>query len=462
MAYADRLAIVPFFKPPSGTVQVPGSKSITNRALALAALTAKGYACALQGALQSEDTEVMIEGLRALGFRVLTDWPASLVCVGSEADDPTIPARSADLWVANSGTTMRFLTALVSLGKGRYRLDGVPRMRQRPIADLLDALRQLGADAVSEHDNGCPPVVVRANGLQGGRVRIRGDISSQFLSALVMVASFADGIVDIKLDGPLVSQSYVEITLKMVRQFGCGLILEDFPGLGNQPGADFRILGHEGRRSDPEKIIAAAAFHQGFDPRRHTLLQDYQIEPDASAASYFWAAATIAAGEVTVANLNKRSLQGDVSFVDVLEDMGCEIFEVAGGLTVKGRPLHGIDVDMNDISDTVMTLAAVACFAEGPTTIRNVAHIRHKETDRLAALATELRRVGAKVDEFADGLTIRPRPLHGAEIETYDDHRMAMSMALIGLRVPGIVIKNPGCVAKTYPRFFDDLEALRG
>jgi 3-phosphoshikimate 1-carboxyvinyltransferase len=186
------------------------------------------------------------------------------------------------------------------------------------------------------------------------------------------------------------------------------------------------------------------------------------VEPDASAASYFFAAAAIAGGVVTIDGLDRVSFQGDVRIVELLAAMGCRMgASPMGSFTVHGGPLHGIDVDMNDISDTVMTLAAVACFAEGPTTIRNVAHIRHKETDRLTALATELRRVGAEVDEFADGITITPRPLHGAEIETYNDHRMAMSMALIGLRVPGIVIKNPGCVAKTYPGFFDDLEKLR-
>ena len=186
-----------------------------------------------------------------------------------------------------------------------------------------------------------------------------------------------------------------------------------------------------------------------------------EVEPDASAASYFFAAAAITGGQVTVPNLPNLSLQGDIRFVDILEKMGCQVVPVSDHVTVRGGPLHGIDVDMNAISDTVMTLGAVACFAQGPTTIRNVAHIRHKETDRLAALATELRRVGAAVEEFADGLAITPGPLHGAEIETYDDHRMAMSLALVGLKVPGIVIKNPGCVAKTYPRFFEDLERLQ-
>jgi 3-phosphoshikimate 1-carboxyvinyltransferase len=461
MSLPEALEIVPLRRPPSASVSVPGSKSITNRALVLAALTAKGYAYALRGALRCEDTEVMIDALRSLGFRVLTDWPDALVCVGSEAEEPLVPAKQAELFVANSGTTMRFLTALVSLGHGRYRLDGSPRMRERPIEDLLYALRQLGADAVSERDNGCPPVLVRAAGLRGGRVRVRGDVSSQFLSALLMTTPFARDPVYVQLEGPLVSGPYVQMTLQMVRQFGSGSICEDFPALGAEPGADFFILGPGERPPDPDEMIAAAAFHEGFDPRKHTLLRDYFIEPDASAASYFFAAAAITGGRVTVLGLPERSLQGDVRFVEVLEEMGCRVERCSAGITVHGRTLRGIDVDMNDISDTVMTLAAVACFAEGPTTVRNVAHIRHKETDRLAALATELRRVGAGVEEFADGLTITPGPLRGAAVETYNDHRMAMSMALVGLRVPGIVITNPGCVAKTYPGFFRDLEELR-
>jgi 3-phosphoshikimate 1-carboxyvinyltransferase len=460
--YPEQLGIEPLTMPPCATVRVPGSKSITNRALVLAALTAKGFACALRGALRSEDTELMVEGLRGLGFRVLTDWPESAIFISSEEDEPRIPATRADLSVGNSGTTMRFLTALVSLGCGRFRLDGVARMRERPIEDLLDALRQLGVRALSETGNGCPPVLVEADGLKGGDVHIKGDVSSQFLSALLMVAPFAQGEVNIFLDGPLVSEPYVRMTLKMMDHFHCGHIMGKFVGLSLGLSSDFKIRGRPDRERDLEPLIASAAFHEGFDPRRHTLLEEYWIEPDASAASYFFAAAAITGGRITIDGIPEDSLQGDVHFVDVLADMGCIIEQGENTITALGGLLRGIDVDMNDISDTVMTLAAVACFAEGPTTIRNVAHIRHKETDRLAALSTELRRVGADVEEFSDGLTITPRPLHGAEIETYNDHRMAMSMALIGLRVPGIVIKDPGCVAKTYPHFFTDLERLRG
>jgi 3-phosphoshikimate 1-carboxyvinyltransferase len=455
----DRLEIAPLSRPPQALVQVPGSKSITNRALVLAALTAKGYAAALRGALQSEDTEVMIEALRQLGFRVLTEWPESTVFVSSEVDEPLIPARKADLFVGNSGTTMRFLTALVSLGHGRYRLDGVPRMRERPIADLLDALGQLGVKAHSEKANGCPPVIVEADGLPGGTVRIKGSTSSQFLSGLLMAAPFAAGPVVLKVDGRLVSSPYVFMTVQMLRQ--------------SELEGSYHVGGSCANFAQRTAFLGPARFGHAADricfhipgeqisesPARS--VRTYEIEPDASAASYFFAAAAITGGNVTVPGLPKHSLQGDVSFVDLLSAMGCRVDRRSVGITVGGGPLRGIDVDMNDISDTVMTLAAVACFADGPTTIRNVAHIRHKETDRLAALATELRRIGAEVEERSDGLTITPRPLHGAEIETYNDHRMAMSMALLGLRVPGIVIKNPGCVAKTYPRFFEDLEKLR-
>lgn len=427
----DRLEIVPLTKPPQATVRVPGSKSITNRALVLAALSGKGDSCIVRNGLRSEDTEVMIAALRKLGFDVEEKWEGvePHILVSSDEDD-LIPARSADLFVANSGTTMRFLTALVSLGEGRYRIDGVARMRERPIEDLLSALRQLGVKAVSEKGNGCPPVVIEGRGLKGGNVRIRGDVSSQFLSGLLMAAPFAQGDITIDVEGPLVSWPYVAMTLAMMERFRLQVNVVD--------RRQFHIPGRQGSG-----------------------LCEYDVEPDASAASYFWGAAAVTGGSVRVLGLTGDSLQGDVRFVEVLEDMGCTVVRAPDGWTVHGGPLRGIDVDMNDISDTVMTLGAVALFAHGPTTIRNVAHIRHKETDRLAALATELRRVGATVEEFADGLCITPRPLHGAAIETYNDHRMAMSLALVGLKVPGVVITNPGCVGKTYPDFFSDLEKLR-
>jgi len=430
MEYPATIAMQPLLKAPDITVRVPGSKSITNRALVLAALSQPRVGSELKGALQSEDTEIMVAALKALGFEVTTDWREGKIKVRKENSATPIPVSQADLFVANSGTTMRFLTAMVALGRGHFRLDGVPRMRERPIDDLLAALRELGIRAAGEHGDGFPPVIVETNGLLGGKVSINGDISSQFLSGLLMAAPLAAADIDIAVKGRLVSAPYVKMTLDLMRRFGVD-------------------VAHD---SD------MTFFHVPHHPWYQA--QVLVIEPDASAASYFFAAAAITEGKILVPGLTKNSLQGDIAFLDVLRRMGCSIIEENNAIGVRGGKLRGIDVVMNAISDTVMTLGAVACFAKGPTTIRNVAHIRHKETDRLTALATELRRVGALVDEFADGLRITPGPLHGAYIETYHDHRMAMSLALVGLLVPGIIIKDPACVAKTYPRFFQDLEKL--
>jgi 3-phosphoshikimate 1-carboxyvinyltransferase len=434
LIYPAELEITQLTKTPSATVTVPGSKSITNRALILAALNSSGLE--VYNALRSEDTEVMVECLRRLGFGGDTNWDRKeiqvhrLIEFDHVPEGEWIPNHQAELFVGNSGTTVRFITAMLALGNGRYRLDGVARMRERPIQDLLDALQQMGVDARSEFDNGCPPVIINANGLRGGHVKIKADVSSQFLSALLLVCPFASGDTLIEVDGPLVSEPYVEMTLDMLQTFGLKITV---PEAGR-----YLIPGH-----------------QSYG------LCGYTVEADASSASYFLAAAAITGGTVGVEGLTTKSIQGDVRFLDILEDMGCTAYRGHDSIAITGGTLRGVDVDMNDISDTVMTLAAVACFAEGPTTIRNVAHIRHKETDRIAALATELRKLGAEVEERADGLTITPRTLKGCAVDTYNDHRMAMSLALIGLRVPGVVIRNPGCVAKTYPGFWQDLEKLR-
>lgn len=426
---SDQIEIQPLTTPLDAVVTPPGSKSLTNRALVCAAL-AQGRST-LSGVLDSEDTRVMIDALGALGVEIVehpSEHRLDVVGCGGQ-----IPARFADLYIANSGTTVRFLTAMVALGHGMFRLHGTPRMHQRPIRDLLDALTPLGVDAVSEASTGCPPVFVRADGLRLNTARIRGDVSSQFLSALMMVAPCCDGPagqpVEIQIEGELVSKPYVTMTARVMEAFGVSLDLAD----------DLTRIG---------------VFRGGYQGR------PYAIEPDASAASYFWAAAAIAGGRVTVQGLDRESLQGDVAFCDCLEQMGCRVQRAAGGTTVTGGKLRGIDVDMNAISDTVQTLAAVALFAEGPTNIRGVGHIRHKETDRIHAVVTELTKFGVRVDERPDGLTIHPGPLHGATIDTYDDHRMAMSLALVGLRVPGVVINDPGCTAKTYPAYFDDLARL--
>ena len=431
-AYPPELAIEPLTTPVDREVHVPGSKSITNRALVLAALTPRDGACTLRGVLRSEDTEVMVNCLKTLGFTLETHWDApEPYVVFPPGEHRRIPATEAELFVANSGTTMRFLTAFVATGHGRFRLDGIPRMRERPIQDLLDALNQLeGVKATSETGNGCPPVVIETHGLRGGHVKMRAGLSSQFLSGLLMAAPFADDDVTIELLGPIVSTPYIEMSVMMMQQWGYRVAYQ---------GRKFHISA----RSEPDAS------------------REYAIEPDASAASYFFAAAAILGGRVTVAGMHRDMLQGDVKFVDLLEQMGCQVEEGPGGITVHGRPLRGITADMNAISDTVMTMAAVACFADGPTVIRNVGHIRHKETDRLTAVATELRKFGVEVEEHLDGMKITPRPMQGSAVDTYNDHRMAMSLALVGLKVPGVVVRNPGCVAKTYPKFWQDLEKLR-
>jgi 3-phosphoshikimate 1-carboxyvinyltransferase len=433
--YPEALTITPLTKPPRATICVPGSKSITNRALVLAALSSRQTPCTLTGVLHSEDTEVMVEALGRLGYAIHAFWDQARIEIAINQSGRIVPVREADLFVANSGTSMRFLTALVALGEGRYRLDGIARMRERPIQDLLTALASLGVRAQCEHSDGCPPVILDANGINGGSVIVRGDVSSQFLSGLLLAAPWMRQLVSATVSGRLVSIPYVSMTLAMLQQWGI-----DAQATGLDTGADVRIeIGLVGG-------AGAARYH---------------VEPDASAASYFLAAAALTGGEVGVTGLSLHaSMQGDVAFAQCLIDMGCTLVSPAP-LTIRGGPLRGIDVDMNAISDCVMTLAAVACMAEGPTTIRNIAHIRHKETDRIHALAVELRRLGAGVEEWPDGMKITPAPLRPASVDTYNDHRMAMSLALLGLCVPGITVKDPGCVRKTYPGFFRDLELLR-
>ena len=428
-AMADSISIPPATKPIRTTVRPPGSKSISNRALVCAAM-AKGTST-LDGVLDSEDTAVMIAGLRAMGIGIdqtgRSRHNQTLAVCGCGGK---LPYGDAQLFVEGSGTTMRFLTALATLGSSSYRLDGIPRMRERPIADLVEALEQIGATIQYEADEGCPPVVVRAAGLAGGQVHIKGDISSQFLSGLLMAAPYARDEVTVMVDGPLVSVPYVQMTLQVMKAFGVEAVAAD----------DLRTI----------RLPSGS----GYQSRA------YPIEPDASAASYFFAMAAVTGGEVTVEGLSRNSLQGDVAFCDALAEMGCEVHYDESSITVKGNPLKAVNVDMNAISDTVQTLSVVALFAEGTTRIRHVEHIRHKETDRIAAVANELRKLGASVVEHPDGLEITPSALHGATIDTYNDHRMAMSFALAGLRIPGVVIKDPGCTQKTYPKFFDDLQAL--
>jgi len=431
------LAMATHDGPIDATVTVPGSKSITNRALVLAALASQESGCELTGALQSEDTEVMIDCLTQLGFGVSADWPQSRIAFAKNTSGRIIPATQAKLFVGNSGTTVRFLTAMLGLGQGRYELDGVTRMRERPIQDLLSALHDLGVTAISANGTGCPPVTIIADGWKTNRVAVGGSISSQFFSGLLLAAPFAGRTIDVAVTGELVSVPYVDMTLRMLTSWG----------------GDFQHLS-----SDNAYRVEPISYTSASPPLT------YAIEPDASSASYFFAAAAIHGGQIRVRNMPELSLQGDVRFAQILEQMGCTLERHGPDMILRRDSgiLRGIDVDMNDISDTVMTLAVVACFAEGSTTIRNVAHIRHKETDRIAAVAIELRKFGVTVEEREDGLTIHPVPLAkmtGCAVDTYNDHRMAMSFALIARKVHDTLIRNPACVAKTYPGFWADFEA---
>jgi 3-phosphoshikimate 1-carboxyvinyltransferase len=426
----DTLTINPVEKPVTGTVRLPGSKSITNRALALAAL-ADGTTT-LTGALFADDTQRMVDCLRALGFVTETSEAAETMTVQGRGG--VIPATTAELFVGNSGTTARFITPVVALGQGTFTIDGVPRMRERPMGDLLRALRELKVEAESLGANGCPPLRVKAKGLNGGTCTVRADTSSQFLSGLLLAAPCADGSeTQVHLEGPILSAPYIEMTVALVRRFG-GVIET------SAQGRTFTVPGRQ----------------------RYNAPGLFAVEPDASAASYFFAAAALTGGKVRIPGLGRDALQGDVAFVDVLEAMGCRVTRGEDFIEVAGaQGLKGVTVDMNAISDTVMTLAALAPFADGPTVIDNVAHIRHKETDRLQAVATELTRLGVRVDERADGITIYPATkITPATIHTYDDHRMAMAFALVGLRARGVVIADPGCVAKTFPDYFTRLEDL--
>ncbi len=423
------LAIEPIQHPLDCAVRVPGSKSLTNRAMLIAAL-ADGVTT-LSNALFSDDSRYFAEALARLGFEVQSDPAATTIRLVGQGG--RLPAESAELFVGNAGTAARFLTAMLTLGHGTYVLDGSARMRERPLADLMDALRQLGARVDSP--TGCPPVRVTAAGLPGGRARIAGDVSSQYLSGLLLVAPYAQAPVELVVERGLNSQPYVDLTLAVMADFGV-----------------------EVERAGYERFCVS--------PSRYHAQAHYAIECDASAASYFLAAPAILGGRVRVENLTRRSRQGDVAFVDVLAEMGCAVAEAGGGQEVTGPArgaLRGVTVDMRNIPDTAQTLAAIAPFANSPTTIRGIASARVKETDRVAAMCTELKRLGVAVDEYPDGLTIYPAEhVRPARIETYDDHRMAMAFALVGLRSAGIEIENPGCVAKTFPRYFEVLDQLRG
>jgi 3-phosphoshikimate 1-carboxyvinyltransferase len=399
------------------TLTLPGSKSYTHRALVAAAL-ADGESL-LTNALDAEDTRFTAQALAQLGGQI--DWQEDGVRVQGTGGrwQPVM----GPIYLGNSGTSMRFLTALAALGEGEYRLTGSPRLCERPQGELLEALAQLGVKAVSERGDGCPPVIVHG-GLQGGRASVSGAISSQYLSALLFIAPLAPRGAEIEITGDLVSRPYVDLTLDVLGDFGISYYREGYRFF-NLPGGQCYLA------------------------------QAYAIEADASSASYFWAAAALTHGRVTIANLTPDSCQGDVGIIKILERLGCRVSSGEEGLTVEGGPLQGVEVDMAAMPDLVPTLAVLAAFARGQTVITGAAHLRHKESDRLAAVAAELGKMGIAVQETADGLIITGGQPHAAEIDTYQDHRLAMSFAVAGLRAPGTIIRDPDCVAKSFPEFWD-------
>jgi 3-phosphoshikimate 1-carboxyvinyltransferase len=415
-------------------VHVPGSKSLTNRALLIASL-ADGTT-RLTNPLFSDDSKYFANALQTLGFEVQLDEIKQEMTVTGLGG--RIPSKKAELFIGNAGTAARFLSAFLTLGQGEFILDGDARMRERPIGDLIEALHQLGVEL--EASNNCPPVEIFAKGLPGGQTKIAGNISSQFLSALLMVAPYANSPIEIDVTTELNSKPYVDMTIAIMKDFGVEIE----------------------RRGYEHFMIQPASYFPPFDAAQGKL-STYSIESDASAASYFFAAPAICGGTVRVENISRNSKQGDIAFLDILEQMGCEIKEGDNYIEVRRtKSLAGVDVDMRDIPDTAQTLAAIAPFASSPTRIGGIASARLKETDRVHATCTELARLGVSVDEYEDGLTIYPcEDIQPAMIHTYNDHRMAMAFSLIGLHIPGIVIENPACVSKTFPNYFEVLDGLR-
>lgn len=424
------IVLRPPSRPISAVIRPPGSKSITNRVLLLAAL-AEGRS-RIENALFADDSRLMIDALSALGVSVAADEDQRTAWVTGCGG--RWPVGDAHLYGGNAGTVVRFLAAALCLGQGEYVLDGSARMRQRPISPLVDALRNLGAQISHGHQDGALPIQIAARGLRGGPVRLDAPESSQFVSALLMPAPLARADVLIDVVGPVVSGPYVRMTQSLMERFGAVVIADGVC-----------------------KFIVPAL--QRYDA------QEIAVEPDASAATYFFAAAGLCGGRVTVEGLGSASIQGDLRFVRLLEQMGCRADLKRLETTVYGPPgglLRGIDADLGDIPDTAPTLAVLAVFADGPTRIRNVANLRAKESDRIAALAAGIQRLGGEVEIHADGLTILPaREPCAASIDTFEDHRIAMSFALAGLRLDGVTIRDAECVAKTYPDFFRDWERMQ-
>jgi len=403
---------------------VPGSKSYTHRSLIAAALS--DGRCRIGNALRSEDTDLTLDCLQQLGARVEEQKDGRLDITGCSGRFGSV---DQPIFLGNSGTSMRLLTAVAALGQGRITLTGSMRMRQRPIQELLDAMNQLGIDARSVEGNGCPPVEVTGGAFPGGKTRVDCRVSSQYLSALLLIAPFAQHPVKIEVSHGPVSRPYVDMTVDVMQQFGIQVV-----------------------RSGYERFQVAGG--------QHYRARDITVEPDCSQAGYFWAAAAITGGSVKVLGTKSTSRQGDVRLAECFGRMGCTVTDEADGIRVRGGPLTAIAVDMADMPDMVPTLAVVAAFADGTTVIENVAHLKAKESDRLSAVAAELTKMGVAVTASDSGLTVRGGRPTAAEIDTYDDHRIAMSFAPAGLVVAGLRINDEMCVAKSFPNFWEVFDSL--
>jgi 3-phosphoshikimate 1-carboxyvinyltransferase len=409
------------------TVEVPGSKSYTQRALIIAAL-AEGRST-ISHVLLSEDTRYLMEALRALGIKILSS--GNDVVIQGTGGKIRNPGQA--IYLGNNGTALRFLTTMVSLGKGEFLLDGSSRLRERPLKPLLDALKTLGVPSHSRDNKGYPPVRIDTQGLRGGSVAFTDVESSQYISSLLIGAPYAAEDIEITLQGSTVSEPYIEMTLHIMERFGAKI-----------------------KRGDKNRFKVKSGYNYAC--------QEYIVEGDASSASYFFLAAALCRGRVRVMNINAESLQGDIKFLNIMERMGCSVERGDSWVNVIGGPLHGGNVvfDMGNMPDMVPTLAVLAAFRQGRTAVTNVAHLRLKESDRIAALVNELNRIGVNAIERDDGLVIEGGKPHGAEIETYNDHRIAMSFAIAGLAVPKMKIKDKLCVGKSFPGFWDELKKLYG
>jgi 3-phosphoshikimate 1-carboxyvinyltransferase len=411
----------------AATVSIPGSKSVTHRALIIAGL-AEGESH-LRKFLECEDTVYTMLALRHLGVHL--SGVGDTVIVRGTGGMFAPRAETKEIFLGNSGTSFRLLLAVFALARGGFLLTGTPRMHRRPVGELVAALKSLGVDASCTEVEGFPPVALRAAGIRGGTVQMAGSRSSQFISALLLAGPYAEKGIEIEVTGNLVSRPYVDLTVEAMERFGISVVREGY--------RYFRVTGGRAYQA-----------------------RVYTIEGDVSSASYFWAAAAVTGGSVATTNVYPdTTCQGDIGFLSILEQMGCTIERGPDRVVVRGGRLSGVEVDMGSMPDMVPTLAAIATFAEGDTAIRNVAHLRDKESDRLRAVALEWRRLGIPVKELADGLVIPggTRP-SGAVVDPHDDHRLAMALAVLGLRTPGVKIRDEQCVSKSFPDFWKQWDEL--